>query len=514
MLGLMPGTGISIIRTDIRGEEMIDQLVQQLVEKALEAQLMEHDDKIYARNQVLSLLHLTDFKEVEPEKNLSIPDLLDKIVDYACEQGIIGDLFDEKEIFSSKIMNCFMARPSSVNQLFYEKYKQDPQEATHYFYELSKNSNYIQMNRIRKNIEYKVETKYGELDITINLSKPEKDPRSIAAERAAVKNEYPKCLLCIENEGYAGRIGHPARSNHRMIRMNLLDENWYLQYSPYVYYNEHCIVLSEKHADMKISRMTFMRLLSFVEQFPHYFLGSNADIPIVGGSILSHEHYQGGNYEFAMAKAESDWTFEMTGIPNVECAVVKWPMSVIRLRSGKMEDLVEAADHILVKWKNYSDEAVGITAWTGETPHNTITPIARKKGDLFELDLVLRNNRTSDEHPLGIFHPHSDVHHIKKENIGLIEVMGLAVLPARLKTELNEVENFILGKEATVADHHLNWAVEVRDRYQAVADEANVELLVREEVGNKFLKCLEDAGVFKWNEEGAAGFRRFIESLV
>ncbi|MGG3467571.1 UDP-glucose--hexose-1-phosphate uridylyltransferase [Neobacillus pocheonensis] len=493
---------------------MIYQLVQQLVDKALEAQLIEQDDKIYARNQVLLLLHLADFKEAESEMTLSIPDLLDQIIDYACGQGIIEDLFDEKEIFSSKIMNCFIVRPSTVNQLFFEKYNQNPQAATQYFYDLSKNSNYIQLNRIRKNIEYKVETEYGELDITINLSKPEKDPRSIAAERAAVKNEYPKCLLCIENEGYEGRVGHPARSNHRMIRMNLVDESWYLQYSPYVYYNEHCIVLSKKHADMKISRLTFKRILSFVEQFPHYFLGSNADIPIVGGSILSHEHYQGGNYEFAMAKAESDWTFEIPGFPNVACAVVKWPMSVIRLSSGKLDDLVEAADHILANWKNYSDEAVGIIAWTGETPHNTITPIARKKGDLFELDLVLRNNRTSDEHPLGIFHPHSDVHHIKKENIGLIEVMGLAVLPARLKDELKDVEDFVLGKKGTVADHHLNWAVELRDRYQAVADDANVESLVREEVGNKFLKCLEDAGVFKWNEEGANGFRRFIQSLA
>ncbi|MEH7332395.1 UDP-glucose--hexose-1-phosphate uridylyltransferase [Neobacillus drentensis] len=492
---------------------MIYQLVQQLVGKALEAKLIEREDEIFARNQVLSLLKLADFKETNSGKNHSIPDVLDEIVDYACEQGIIEDLFDEKEMLSSKIMNCFMARPSTVNQLFYEKYQQAPQEATQYFYDLSKNSNYIQMNRIRKNIEYKADTEYGELDITINLSKPEKDPRSIAAERAAVKNEYPKCLLCIENEGYAGRIGHPARSNHRMIRMDLLDENWYLQYSPYVYYNEHCIVLSEKHTDMKISRTTFQRLLSFVEQFPHYFLGSNADIPIVGGSILSHEHYQGGNYEFAMAKAESDWTFEMAGCPKVEGAVVKWPMSVIRLRSEDKADLVEAADHILANWKNYSDEAVGVFAWTGETPHNTITPIARKKGDVFELDLVLRNNRTSEQHPLGIFHPHSDVHHIKKENIGLIEVMGLAVLPARLKDELKEVENFVLGKEAMVADYHLNWAVELRDRYQAVANESNVESLVRKEVGNKFLRCLEDAGVFKWNEEGAAGFRRFIETL-
>ncbi|MEH7352379.1 UDP-glucose--hexose-1-phosphate uridylyltransferase [Neobacillus drentensis] len=494
---------------------MINQLVQQLIKQALAAQLIEREDEIYARNQVLSLLHLADYKEEAETENTpqEIPELLEQIVDYACEQGIIEDLFDEKEIFSSKIMNCFIARPSSVNQLFYEKYKQNSQEATQYFYELSKNSNYIQMKRIRQNIEYKVATEYGDLDITINLSRPEKDPKSIALERAAQKTDYPKCLLCIENEGYAGRIGHPARSNHRMVRVNLLDENWYLQFSPYVYYNEHCIVLSEKHTDMKISPATFARLLSFVEKFPHYFLGSNADIPIVGGSILSHEHYQGGNYQFAMAKAEDDWTFTMSGFPNVECSVVKWPMSVIRLRSEEVGSLTEAGAYILAKWKNYSDETVNILAKTGETPHNTITPIARKNGDLFELDLVLRNNRTSDEHPLGIFHPHSDVHHIKKENIGLIEVMGLAVLPARLKRELEEVENFILGKTEVVTDYHLNWAEELKARYQAVVDVSNVESIVRDEVGKKFLRVLEDAGVFKRDEAGTTGFRRFIQTL-
>ena len=493
----------------------IDQLVQQLIKQALAAQLIELEDEIYARNQVLSLLHLAEYKEIDAEENTSreIADLLEQIVDYACEQGIIEDLFDEKEIFSSRIMNCFIARPSIVNQFFYEKYKQDPKAATQYFYELSKNSNYIQMKRIRQNIEYKVPTEYGDLDITINLSKPEKDPKSIALERGMKNTNYPKCLLCVENEGYAGRIGHPARSNHRMIRVNLKEGNWYLQYSPYVYYNEHCIVLSETHTDMKISPATFESLLSFVEQFPHYFLGSNADIPIVGGSILSHEHYQGGNYQFAMAKAESDWTFKMAGFSNVECSVVKWPMSVIRLRSGDMRSLVDAGRHILIKWKNYSDETIGILARSGETPHNTITPIARKNGNLYELDLVLRNNRTSDEHPLGIFHPHADVHHIKKENIGLIEVMGLAVLPARLKRELEEVERFILGKTAVVADYHMSWAEELKSRYRSVVDVANVESIVREEVGKKFLRVLEDAGVFKRNDEGTSGFKRFIEAL-
>jgi UDPglucose--hexose-1-phosphate uridylyltransferase len=494
---------------------MIYQLIQQLINQAIATQLMEREDEIYARNQILSLLKLKDFKEVDiaESSHFDIPDLLDLIVDYACNQGIIEELFDEKEIFSSKIMNCFIARPSTVNQLFYDKYKHDQKAATEYFYELSKNSNYIQMKRIRHNIEYKTATEYGELDITINLSKPEKDPRSIALERSVQKTDYPKCLLCVENEGYAGRIGHPARSNHRMIRVDLLDHPWYLQYSPYVYYNEHCIVLSEKHTDMVVSSTSFLRLLSFVEKFPHYFVGSNADLPIVGGSILTHDHYQGGNYQFAMAKAGNDWTFKMAGHPNVECSVVKWPMSVLRLRSAQINALVEAGSHIFEKWKAYSDEGLGILARTGGTPHNTVTPMARKNGDVFELDLVLRNNRTSDEHPLGIFHPHADVHHIKKENIGLIEVMGLAVLPARLKDELGEVEKYILGKSADVADYHLDWAESLKTCYQAVANEANVAGLVREEVGKKFSRVLEDAGVFKRTEAGAAGFQRFINTL-
>jgi UDPglucose--hexose-1-phosphate uridylyltransferase len=492
---------------------VINQLIQQLIDKAISAQLIEPDDEIYARNQILALLHLVEFKECNGESDLEIPDLLEQIVDYACTQDIVEGIFDEKEIFSSKIMDCFMARPSTINQMFYDKYKQSPQAATEYFYDLSKNSNYIQMKRIRNNIEYKVNTEYGELDITINLSKPEKDPKSIELERAVAKTDYPKCLLCVENEGYAGRIGHPARSNHRMIRLNLLEENWLLQYSPYVYYNEHCIVLSEEHRDMKITATAFHRLLSFVEQFPHYFVGSNADLPIVGGSILSHDHYQGGHYDFAMAKAEDEWSFELDRFPHVRGSIVKWPMSVIRLRSEEIGPLVEAGGHILSTWRNYSDESVGIHAKTGDIPHNTITPIARKNRGFYELDLVLRNNRTSEEHPLGIYHPHQDVHHIKRENIGLIEVMGLAVLPARLKNELREVEDFILGKTEVVAEYHMEWAEALKEKYQAIATNSNVEAIVREETGKKFLKCLEDAGVYKRDEEGRAGFKRFISSL-
>lgn len=492
---------------------MIFQYVQQLMDQAIATQLIESDDEIYARNQILSLLQLAEYKKTMGGNQVKIPDLLDLIVDYACEKKIIENRTDEKEMFSSKIMNCLIPRPSTVNQIFFEKYKQEPLSATNYFYDLSKNSNYIQMRQIKKNIEYKVSTEYGELDITINLSKPEKDPKIIELERAAPKKDYPKCLLCIENEGYAGRIGHPARSNHRMIRINLLEETWCLQYSPYLYYTEHCIVLSKLHTNMVINGKTFERLLNFVGKFPHYFVGSNADLPIVGGSILSHDHYQGGRYEFAMDKAEADWTFELKAFQGVQCSVIKWPMSVIRIQSEQSSTLVEAAERILTAWKNYSDEELGILAKTGEALHNTITPIARKKDSLFELDLVLRNNRTNAEHPLGVFHPHEDVHHIKKENIGLIEVMGLAVLPARLKNELEEVGEYILDKTKVVATCHVEWANDLKRKYLSMANETNIDSIMREEVGKKFLKALEDAGVFKRNEKGVAGFHRFIHSL-
>ncbi|MFX3624775.1 MAG: UDP-glucose--hexose-1-phosphate uridylyltransferase [Ectobacillus sp.] len=493
----------------------IYQTIQQLIEKAISAELMERDDELYARNQILSLLHLDEFATGQSAANeKDIPDLMDELVEYACQQEIIEDIFDEREILGVKIMNVFISKPSEVNKTFYEKYKASPASATEYFYELSKNSNYIQMKRIQKNISYKVETEYGSLDITINLSKPEKDPRQIAKEKTKKSTNYPKCLLCAENEGYAGRIGHPARSNHRMIRMELTDESWFLQYSPYVYYNEHCIVLSAQHRDMKIDRQAFLRLLQFVERFPHYFLGSNADLPIVGGSILTHDHYQGGNYEFAMAKARDEYVFGMKKFSNIQCAIVKWPMSVLRLRGEEIGALVDAADYIAQKWKSYSDASVEIHAFTGETPHNTVTPIARKRNGMYELDLVLRNNRTSEEYPLGIFHPHDDVHHIKKENIGLIEVMGLAVLPARLKTELLEVEKYILNEPNSIADYHIPWAEELKEKYESEANKENIEQIVKEETGKKFLRVLEDAGVFKRDEEGKQAFKRFISTLI
>jgi len=493
----------------------IHALIQSLLDQSMECEMIEREDEIYARNQLMSLLQLAEFPEkMEGIKGVSIPEVLEQIIQYAFEKEMIGILDADREIFSSKLMNVLVQRPSDVNRRFYRNYEKDPTCATEYFYQLSQNSNYIQTKSIAKNISYKTDTPYGELDITINLSKPEKDPKQIALEKEKKQDvQYPKCLLCEENEGYEGRIGHPARSNHRMIRLELEDEPWYLQYSPYVYYNEHCIVLSKEHRDMKISRKGFERLLSFVEKFPHYFVGSNADLPIVGGSILTHDHYQGGNYEFAMARADEEYSFQMKEFSNVSAATVKWPMSVIRLRSRMKEELIQAADYILTSWKGYSDEKVDIHAYSGDTPHNTITPIARMREGQFELDLVLRNNRTSEKYPLGIFHPHSDVHHIKKENIGLIEVMGLAVLPARLKEELEEVKAYLLGRSPIVKDYHLHWAEELKSKYEAEWSEDTAEEMLRREVGLKFQRVLEDAGVFKRDTIGQVAFQRFCESL-
>jgi len=492
----------------------IYQVIQHIIDRAIALEFIEQEDDIYVRNQILYLVGLNDFVVAQKSQSEdTMPDLLEQLVEYACQQQVIEDIFDEKEILACNIVNCFMPKPSAVNKSFYEKYKECPEHATDYFYALSQNNNYIQTKRIAKNINYKAETAYGELDITINLSKPEKNPQDIMKEKGVISTNYPKCLLCIENEGYVGRIGHPARSNHRLIRMQLVGEPWHLQYSPYVYYNEHCIVLSEEHRDMKIDRHSFMRILSFVEQFPHYFVGSNADLPIVGGSILSHDHYQGGRYEFAMAKAPDDDSFVLNAFPELECAIVKWPMSVIRLRSTKSEMLVEAADFILQAWRQYSDPTVEIVAYTQETPHNTVTPIARKRNGLFELDLVLRNNRTSPEHSLGIFHPHQDVQHIKKENIGLIEVMGLAVLPARLIEELQEVGKYMVGAEHTIAPYHQQWAQELTEKYQGQLHADHIEQIIQQETAAKFLRVLEDAGVFKRDEQGKTAFKQFIHTL-
>ncbi|CEG23852.1 Galactose-1-phosphate uridylyltransferase [Planococcus massiliensis] len=490
---------------------MVYETLAGLLQKTLEAGLIEPADQDYARNQAMHLLGLESFPEepVQPAED-TIPNLLEELVDYAVEKGIISDMLDDKEMLSANIMNCFVARPSVINAVFNEKYAESPVAATDYFYRLSQNSNYIQMNRIRKNISYQTNTPYGEMDITINLSKPEKDPMQIKREREMKQNlSYPKCLLCKENEGYTGRIGYPARANHRIVKIPLRGENWYLQYSPYVYYNEHSILLSEQHRDMKIDRSGFERLLAFTERFPHYFVGSNADLPIVGGSILSHDHYQAGRYEFAMTRAEDAFRFNLAAYPEITASVVKWPLSVIRLKAAAIEPLVDAADAILQKWRTYSDEQADVLAFTGDVPHNTITPIARKRGELFEIDLVLRNNRTSEAHPSGIFHPHEDVHHIKKENIGLIEVMGLAVLPPRLKEELAEIQAFLLGKPHTIASPHLEWAEQLKAQYGTLQTSEDADAILQEELGKKFVRVLEDAGVLKDKE----AFDRFIDAV-
>ncbi len=490
---------------------MIHNHITGLIQKAIETGLIEQADAIYTRNQVMSLLHVESYPEnADNGTNDSIPNLLEKIVAYANQHNVIGDIFDEKEILKTNIMNCFIARPSIINETFYKKYEQSPRAATNYFYSLSKNSNYIQMNRIAKNVHFKADTVYGKMDLTINLSKPEKDPEQIRREREKKLNtNYPRCLLCVENEGYAGRTGYPARGNHRLIHVPLEEENWYMQYSPYVYYNEHSIILAEEHRDMKIDKKLFERLLTFIDKFPHYFVGSNADLPIVGGSILSHDHYQAGHYEFAMTRAADAFSFTMEKFPATKASVLKWPMSVIRLQSSQKEKLLQAADYILQTWKSYSDEDAGVRAFTGNTPHNSITPIARIRDGKYELDLVLRNNRTSEECPFGIFHPHADVHHIKKENIGLIEVMGLAVFPARLKNELAEIKKFLLSQLSNVASYHQQWAKQLKHKYSTISDPNQIDVLIEKELGEKFVRILEDAGVFKEQ----ASIERFINTL-
>jgi len=510
--------------------------IQRLIHQSLALGLIENEDQIYVRNRIMARLGLDAFTldtesdhlnkvgvaakdldaftmDAEPYLNEKT-DPLEALIQEACEQGMIGNADDEKDILAGEIMDCFIPRPSEVNRAFFERYRHDPKEATDYFYQLSQNSRYIKMKEVRKNINYKVSTVYGALDITINLSKPEKDPKAISKAKATKSPGYPKCLLCVENEGFLGRIGHPARSQHRTVRVQLAGECWHFQYSPYVYYNEHCILLSETHRPMKIDAMTFRRLLDFVRQFPHYFLGSNADLPIVGGSILAHDHYQGGNYTFAMAKAEADYHFRLKAFPHVAAAIVRWPMPVIRLQGEDAEALAACADFILEQWKTYNDPSVDILAFTDATPHNTITPIARIRKGRYELDLVLRNNRTNAEHPLGIFHPHEDVHHIKKENIGLIEVMGLAVLPARLKEELEHVENYLLDRPNDIKDYHVPWANHMKEIYRDRLTETSVREIVRHEVGMKFLRVLEDAAVFKRDEKGKAALKRFIREQL
>lgn len=499
---------------------MIQKNIRELVQYGLLTGLIEKEDQIYTTNRLLELFELDELEEVEESIEVTVDDLeriLGEMLDYAYEKGILSENgVVYRDLFDTKIMSVLVPRPSEVIRQFYNKYGEDPQMATDYFYKLSQDTDYIRRYRIKKDQKWISSTKYGDLDITINLSKPEKDPKAIAAAKNAKQSGYPKCLLCMENEGYAGRINHPARQNHRVIPVTINGSRWGFQYSPYVYYNEHCIVFNSKHIPMKIEHDTFCKLFDFVKQFPHYFVGSNADLPIVGGSILSHDHFQGGCYEFAMAKAPVERSFTVEGFEDVEAGIVNWPMSVIRISHKDSDRLVALADVILERWRGYSDETVFLYAETDGEPHNTITPIARRRGDKFELDLVLRNNITTKEHPLGVYHPHANLHHIKKENIGLIEVMGLAVLPARLKGEMEHLAEAILSgtdirKDEELAKH-ADWVEEFLPGYQNVNRENIMEIL-HKEIGNVFMQVLEDAGVYKRNEEGQKAFDRFTSSL-
>lgn len=498
---------------------MISEAIAKLMQYGISTGLVEPEDKIFVTNQVLEALNLTEYEMPEAdqeEEEVDLEAVLKEITDYAVEQGIIEDSIVYRDLFDTKIMGKLVPLPSTVISTFNDFYEESPRKATEYFYKLSQDSDYIRRYRIKRDVKWKAQTEYGDMEITINLSKPEKDPKAIAAAKNAKQSGYPKCLLCKENEGYAGRANHPARQNHRIIPVVIAEKNWGFQYSPYVYYNEHCIVFNGEHVPMKIEEATFAKLLNFVEQFPHYFVGSNADLPIVGGSILSHDHFQGGNHEFAMAKAPIVRECTIHGFEDVKAGIVKWPMSVIRLRSKETERLVKAAAHILEVWRGYTDEEAFIFAETDGEPHNTITPIARKKDEMFELDLVLRNNITTEEHPLGVYHPHAHLHHIKKENIGLIEVMGLAVLPARLKQEMEELSNAILSgadiRANEMLEKHADWVEEFMPKYESITEETVMDIL-HKEIGLVFSQVLEDAGVYKQTEEGQKAFDRFVASL-
>ena len=488
-----------------------------LVEYGVKNGMLEPEDKIYATNLLLDVLKLDERQDAEPLTEASLETVLATLLDDATERGLIeqGSIV-ARDLFDTRLMNCLMPRPSQVIHTFWEKYKNSPQEATDYYYKLSCDSDYIRRYRIVKDKKWTVDTDYGVMDVTINLSKPEKDPKAIAAALKSKKSGYPKCLLCKENEGYAGRLAHPARENHRINPVNINNTPWFFQYSPYVYYNEHCIVFNSEHTPMKIERATFRKLFDFVKIFPHYFVGSNADLPIVGGSILTHDHFQGGHYTFAMAKAPIDRAVSIPGYEDIEAGIVKWPMSVLRLRGEDTDRLVELSDRVLTAWRGYTDESVCIFAETEGVPHNTITPIVRKRDGKFEIDLVLRNNLTTEEHPLGVYHPHAEYHHIKKENIGLIEVMGLAVLPARLKQELEDLKNAMLAGEDISANEtlakHADWVKKIEAKYDAIHAD-NIETILEQEVGLVYAAILEQCGVFKRDEAGFAAFERFIASL-
>jgi UDPglucose--hexose-1-phosphate uridylyltransferase len=501
----------------------IHEQIERLLQYALQKELISRWDLEYSRNQLLDVLGLDEAPFVEcKDEQLETPVvILHEMIVWAVENKVLEEnSVTYHDLLDTKIMGCLTARPSEIVRNFYHCYETvSPEDATKAFYKLSQDVYYIRTDRIAKNEHWFAPTEYGDLEITINLSKPEKDPKAIAAAKQLSNSSYPECLLCKENVGFAGRVNHPARQNLRIIPLTLTEEQWYLQYSPYVYYNEHAIVFLGEHEPMKISRKTFARLLEFVEQFPHYFLGSNADLPIVGGSILSHDHFQGGSHDFPMAKAPIEHSFSLKDFPQIQAGIVKWPMSVVRLQGESRQLLIDAADYILQQWKQYEDRDAQVHAFSGETPHNTITPIARRRGSLFEIDLVLRNNRTTKEHPDGLFHPHAEVHHIKKENIGLIEVMGLAVLPGRLKEELKELAEILPYDQAEerIANSqsiskHLDWALKIKANNPNLT-ERNVESILNQEVGRVFATILEHAGVFKKDEAGEIAFRRFIQSL-
>lgn len=492
--------------------------IQELVAYGIKRGLINPTDRVYTTNKLMELFRLSDCPEVPVEESKGRPlhEILEDMMSYALKEGILeDDTTTAKDLFDTKIMGLITPPPSQVQRTFKEKYAQSAKEATDYYYEFSQATNYIRTDRIAKDQKWKSETEYGPIDITINLSKPEKDPRDIAKAGQTKATGYPKCLLCKENEGYAGHFSHPARQNHRILPVRLQGEDYYLQYSPYVYYNEHCIIFNARHTPMKIDKSTFVKLLDFVTEFPHYMAGSNADLPIVGGSILSHDHFQGGNYEFAMAKAGYEMNFKMQKFPGVTAGVVKWPMSVIRLRGQEPEKVADAADHILKMWRGYTDKEAFIFHETEGVLHNTITPIARRRGKLYELDLVLRNNITTEEYPMGVYHPHPQYHNIKKENIGLIEVMGLAILPARLKQEMKELERVILAgeniNEAESIAKHAAWVDTWKEKYEITPE--NIHGILQKEIGKTFAKILECAGVFKRNAKGMEAFERFVAEI-
>jgi len=494
--------------------------IKRLIQYGLKNSLFTEDDEIYIRNSLLNILSLDDYEDIEVEdEELETPtDILDNILNYAFENGILeSNTSIYRDLLDTKIMGALMPRPSEIIKTFNEKYERSQEEATNYFYNISKACDYVRTDRISQNLLWKSKSDYGNLDITINLSKPEKDPKAIAEAKNMPPSKYPKCLLCKENEGYRGRINHPARQNLRVIPLSLNNEKWYLQYSPYAYYNEHCIVFSEDHTPMKLTNKTFHRLLEFVEKFPHYFLGSNADLPIVGGSILTHDHYQGGRYEFAMNRASNYIEFILKNYEHVKFSIVKWPLSVLRLKGRNRLELSELAYKILNHWRNYSDPKVNIYAFTDNVPHNTVTPIARKENDEYVIDLVLRNNKTTEKYPDGIFHPHAELHNIKKENIGLIEVLGLAVLPARLKEEIEIIKVSLTTRKDDIYNYdsmriHYNWYEEIKMKNKYITNE-NIDDILKSEIGNIFTKVLEHCGVFKWDDEGKQAIERYIESL-